>query len=120
MNTTAIILLIGVCAFVAAVAIMIVMLSRFRKTLEALEATLQRINTELGTLSPALAGTIQQLELTGRDIGRTASEVSTLVHGVNSHTLTPAVAGVVSYLPLALGVFKAVKTVFSRRRGREG
>ncbi len=119
MNATAIILLVGVCAFVGALGVMLVMLARFRKTLEALEGTLQKINTELGTLSPALAGTMQQLELTGRDIGRTASEVETLVHGVNSHALTPAAAGVVSYLPLALGVFRVVKSVLARRGGRE-
>lgn len=119
MSATAIILLIGVCAFVGAAVIVVVMLSRFRKTLEALETTLQRINTELGALSPALAGTIQQLEMTGRDIGRTASEVETLVHGVNSHALTPAASGFVNYLPLALGVFKVVKTVFARKGGRD-
>lgn len=119
MNATAIILLVGVCAFVGAVGVMLVMLSRFRKTLEALETTLQMINTELGTLSPVLAGTMQQLELTGRDIGRTASEVSTLVHGVNSHALAPAAAGMINYLPIALGVFKAVKAVFARKGGRE-
>lgn len=118
MNATAIILLIGVCAFVGAAGVIVTVLSRFRKTLEALEVTLQRINTELGTLSPALAGTIQQLELTGRDIGRTASEVSTLVHGVNSHALTPAASGVVNYLPLALGAFRVVKEIFTRRKGR--
>lgn len=119
MNATAIILLIGVCAFTGAFGVFLVMLSRFRKTLETLESTLQLINTELGTLSPALAGTMQQLELTGRDIGRTASEVSTLVHGVNSHAMTPAAAGMVSYLPLALGVFRAVKALLSRRGGSE-
>jgi adenylosuccinate lyase len=119
MNATAIILLVGVCVFVGAAGVIVAVLSRFRKTLEALESTLQKINTELGTLSPALAGTMQQLELTGRDIGRTASEVETLVHGVNSHALTPAAAGVVNYLPLALGAFKVVKEIFARRKGRE-
>ncbi len=119
MNATAIILLIGVCAFVGTVGVMLVMLSRFRKTLEALEKTLDNVNSELVTLSPALAGTMQQLELTGREIGRTASEVETLVHGVNNHALTPVAAGVVNYLPLALGAFRVVKAVFSRRGGRE-
>jgi fructose-specific phosphotransferase system IIC component len=119
MSATAIILLIGVCSFMVTVGIMVVMLSRFRKTLEALEQTLGNINTELGTLSPVLEGAMQQLELTGREVGKTASEVKTLVHGVNSHALTPVAAGVVNYIPLALGVFRVVKTVFARKGGRD-
>jgi hypothetical protein len=119
MNATAIILLIGVCAFVGTVGVAVVMLTRFRKTLEALEKTLGNVNTELGTLSPVLEGAMQQLELTGREIGKTASEVKTLVHGVNSHALTPVASEVVNYLPLALGVFKVVKEIFARRKGRD-
>ncbi len=119
MNATAIILLVGVCAFVGTVGVMVVILSRFRKTLEALEKTLDNVNSELATLSPVLEGAMQQLELTGRSIGKTASEVGTLVHGVNSNALTPVAAGLVNYLPLALGVFNVVKAVFARRRGRE-
>gem|GEM_PF-5547511 len=37
----------------------------------------------------------------------------------NSNALTPVAAGLVNYLPLALGVFNVVKAVFARRRGRE-
>lgn len=118
MNSTAIILLIGVCSFWAVAGVIFAILIRFRRTLEALETTLHNVNLELRTLSPVLAGTMEQLEVTGKHIGRTASEVETLVHGVNSRGLTPAVAGVVNYLPLALGVFRLVKPMFSERRNK--
>ncbi len=118
MNATAVILLIGVCSFWAAAGIIFAMLVRFRKTLEALETTLQNVNIELRTLSPVLSGTMEQLEVTGKHIGRTAAEVETLVHGVNSRGLTPAVAGVVNYLPLALGIFRFIKPMIAERRNR--
>jgi hypothetical protein len=120
MNATAIILLIGVCGFWLAVAVLVIMLSRFRRTLEAMEATMHNINTEMQTLSPVLSGTMQQLEVTGRHIGRTAGEVETLVRGVNSRGLAPAAAGAVNYLPLALGMFRLLKPLFSGRKGRDG
>ncbi len=118
MNATAIILLIGVCGFWVAGAALVMILSRFRRTLDALETTMHNINTELQSLSPVLSGTMQQLEVTGRHIGRTASEVETLVHGVNSRGLAPAAAGAVNYLPLALGLFRLLKPLFSGRKGR--
>lgn len=119
MNATAIVLLIGVCGFWLAVAVMVIMLARFRKTLETLETTMNNIDTELRSLSPVLSGTMQQLEITGRNIGRTAGEVETLVHGVNSRGLAPAAAGAVNYLPLALGLFRLLKPLFSGRKGRD-
>ncbi len=118
MNATAIILLIGVCSFWAASGIIFVMLLRFRQTLEALEETMQNVNKELRIISPSIAGTMQQLEITGRNIGRTASEVETLVHGVNNQGLAPAAAGVINYLPLAIGVFRHVRNLLAERRSR--
>ncbi len=119
MNATAIILLIGVCGFWLAGILLVVLLARLRKTVEVLEATMQNVNIQLQSLSPVLSGTMQQLEVTGRHISRTAGEVETLVHGINSSGMTPVAAGAVNYLPLAFGLFRLLKPLFSGRKGRE-
>ena len=119
MNATAIILLIGVCSFWALFGVFVMILKRARKTLETLENTLQGIDGELRTLSPTLAGTMRQLEQTGQNIGKTAGEVETLVHGVNSRGVSPTAAGIINYLPLALTAFRLIKPVFQDRKNRE-
>lgn len=118
MSPTAIILLIGVCSFWAGFGVFVMLFLRMRKTLGVLEETLRSVDAELQALSPAISGTMRQLERTGRNVDKTASEVETLVHGVNTRAISPAVAGVASYLPLALSVYKMLKPVFSHRRNR--
>lgn len=116
MNATSIILLVGLVSFWGAIGLMVISMIRFRKTLEALEATLTRVQNDLTELSPALAETLQEVEKTGQEVGQTAAEVRVLAKRVNRGPAPDIFSGVVGYLPAAVGVFRLVKPLFTRRK----
>lgn len=114
MNATSIILLVGLISFWGAIGLMVISMIRFKKTLEALEATLTRVQNDLAELSPALSETLQEVEKTGQEVGHTAAEVRYLAKRINGGPAPDALRGVVAYLPAAIGLFRVVKPLFSR------
>ena len=118
MDATSIILLIGLVSFWGAIGIAAGFLFRFRKTLDAVEASLAQVQSDLAELTPALASAMQEVEKTGQEVGQTAAEVRVLTRRVNAGSAPAVIGGAVSYLPAAIGVFNMIKPLFSRRRKR--
>ena len=116
MSATAIILLVGVVSFWTAAVVMGMFLLRFRKTLETLENTLNHVRSDLNELTPAVSGTLREVEKTGQEMGQTAAEVRILAKKVNAGSTPTAISGAVSYLPAVMGLVRLVAPMFRRKQ----
>ena len=115
MNATSIVLLVGLVSFWGALGLAAGFFIRLRKTLETLEATLNRVQGDLAELTPVMSETLREMEKTGQEVGQTAAEVRVLTRKVNACSAPAVIGGAVSYLPAAVGLIKLVKPLFSRR-----
>lgn len=118
MDATSIILLIGLVSFWGAIGIAAGFLIRFKKTLETLESSLNRLQSDMAELTPVLSGALLEIEKTGQEVGQTAAEVRVLTKRVNAGSTPAVIGGAVSYLPAAVGLFRLVRPLFNRRRNR--
>lgn len=114
MNATSIVLLVGVISFWAVAGFLLALFARTKKTLDKLEETLEEVKGDLSQLTPVLSSTLQEMERSGREVGKTASDVRILTERFNSSSSSAVVNGAVNYLPIAMALVKLVKPFFSK------
>ncbi len=119
MNATSIVLLVGVCSLWIVVGIFLALWGRVKKVLDDMDNTLGEIRGDIARLTPALEGTLQEMENTGQELGQTASEIRVLTKRINSSGTASVVSGTVNYLPVAMTLFKAIKPFFDKKRNRK-
>ena len=116
MDAVSVILLVGLVSFWGAIGLMAGCFIRFRKTLESFEATLSRVQEDLAELTPVLSETLREVEKTGHEMGQTSAEVRVLAKRVNAGAAPSMIGGAVNYLPIAIGAFKMIRPLFSKRK----
>lgn len=116
MNATSIVLLVGVISFWAVAGFLFALFGKTKKTLEKLEQTLDEVKGDLSQLTPVLSSTLQEMERSGREVGRTASDVRILTDRFNSSSSSAVVNGAVNYLPVAMALVKLIKPFFGKNK----
>ena len=116
MNATSIVLLVGVVGLWGVFGLLIILFNRLRQTIDIMEATLVKVQSDLAELTPTISDALREIEKTGQEVGLTAAEVRILTRRVNSGTTPSFIGGAVGYLPAAMAVISLIKPFFSRRR----
>ena len=116
MNATSIVLLVGVVSFWTVAGILFALFGKTKKTLDKLEQTLEEVKIDLAQLTPVLSSTLQEIEKSGREVGKTASDVRILTERFNSSSSSTVVSGAVNYLPVAMALVKLIKPFFSKNK----
>ena len=115
MGALEIIVLIGVVGLWTAIAMVVASAVKAQRTLGRLEASVERLQRDVSALLPRIGSTLESFDRTGRELTRTAGTITSAVDVINREGTRSVAAGVIRYLPLALGVARTVFPLFSRR-----
>lgn len=112
-----IIQLVGVAGLFIGLGFFVSIVLKMRRTLTEMDSTLRAIGNEVMELTPRISSTLQEIEKTGEDIGRTANASTALINRLNGKTGTsPLLDGVVHLLPAAAALLKLAAPVFRRKK----
>lgn len=116
MGALEIIVLIGVVGLWTAVTIVVAAAVQAHRTLGKLEASIERLQRDVSALLPRIDSTLESFDRTGRELTRTAGSITSAVEVISRDGGHPVAAGMIRFIPLALGVMRTVFPMFSRRR----
>ncbi len=116
MGALEIIVLIGVVGLWTAVTIVVASAVQAQRTLGKLEASVERLQRDVSALLPRIGSTLESFDRTGRELTRTAGSITSAVEVISREGGHPVAAGMIRYIPLALGVARTIFPLFSRRR----
>ena len=109
--------LVGVAGLFIGLGFFISLVLSLRKTLEEVDRTLKDVGEEMSDLIPRLSSALQQIEITGEDIGRSANASTVLINRLNGKTgSSHLMDGAARFLPAALALLKISAPLFSSRK----
>jgi hypothetical protein len=111
--------LIGVVGFWVLLLAFVLLALRLSRVLACLEGTLEELQYQIEEIGPRASAVLEQVEKTALEAERTSAQARMLVKGFTKSTGQTPLNNLLKAVPMVVSGFKAVKSMVSKRKGRE-